>query len=133
MNPAKQIQTVARNSVGFCKGRRSTSSGSTGLYHSSSRDFIGSFYAVLRRWESETAFSSNPLEITNHPSFAALVQNAELVVPLIIDQLRQKPSKLVWVLDDAFQEQPYSDDAIGDFQQMADAWITWAERNGRTL
>jgi hypothetical protein len=44
------------------------------------------------------------------------------------------PSKLVWVLDDAYpNEHPYSTDAIGDFEAMANGWIAWAENNGRTI
>lgn len=119
----------------FLRARSSSStSRSGGRYQSSPADFIGSFYAVLNRWRSETAFESDPDKITAHPSFAALVNHAELVCPLIIQDLRMHPSKLVWVLDDAFPDQiPYSDNAIGDFEAMANAWIAWAENNGRTL
>lgn len=112
---------------------RSTASASSGQYQPSPLDFINSFYAVLRRWESETAFISNPDEITSHPSFRALVENADTVVSLIIGELKQHPSFLVWVLDDAFGERPYPDEAMGDIPAMTEAWIAWAERNGRTI
>lgn len=107
----------------------STPSKSAGHYEPSPADFINSFYAVLQRWESETAFSSNPDEITKHPSYQALVQNAENVIELIISDLRRRPSFLVWVLDDAIGEQPYSDDEVGDIVAMTEGWIRWAERN----
>lgn len=112
---------------------RSSSSYSAGTYKSSPTDFIGSFYAVLRRWKSETAFLSDPEEITAHPSFAALVGNAKLVLPLILDELRRSPSQLVWVLDDAIGERPYPTEASGDITAMTEAWIAWGERNGRSL
>ena len=96
-------------------------------------DFIHSFYAVLRRWKSETAFISDPDLITSHPSFVALVDNAELVTPLIIQELREHPSLLVWVLDEAFDETPYLPSDAGNIRAMSDAWIAWAARNGRTL
>lgn len=113
---------------------RPSSSQSAGRYKPSTVDFISSFYAVLNRWKSETAFESDPDRITGHPSFAALVGHAENVCPYIIEELRTSPSMLVWVLDDAFPNvRPYSSDAVGDFAAMANGWISWAENNGRAL
>ncbi|WLA78990.1 hypothetical protein [Bradyrhizobium elkanii] len=113
---------------------RQTASKSSGRYEASSIDFISSFYAVLNRWRSETAFESDPDSITAHPSFAALVEHADIVCPLIIQDLRMAPSNLVWVLDDAFpNETTYSPSDVGDFVAMSNGWIAWAEMNGRTL
>jgi len=106
-----------------------SSSNSAGVYRPTPFDFIGSFPAVLNRWQSETAFLSDPEKIKSHPSYQALVDNAELVLPLILEELRTKPSFLVWVLDDAFGFSPYPSDAIGDINAMADAWVTWGEQN----
>mgnify|MGYP003125001977 CR=1 FL=1 len=112
---------------------RSSSSKSSGKYTQSHRDFVRAFYAVLRRWQSETAFVSDPDAKTRHKSFEALVGLAEHVTPLIISELQQEPSLLVWVLEDAFGERPYSDDQVGDIEAMSNAWIAWAERNGKIL
>jgi hypothetical protein len=108
-----------------------SASHSQGTYQASSEDFVKSFYAVVRRWRVETAFISDPDKITAHPSFAALVQNADVAMPLIIEELIQQPSLLVWVLDDAFpSDRPYADSDVGDIEAMTNAWITWAERDG---
>lgn len=117
----------------YSKVFRSSSSHSAGIYTPSPRDFIKSFDAVLSRWESETAFLSDPDAITGHPSYKALVANAEMVTPLIIAELKKQPSFLVWVLDDAFQIRPYSAEAVGDLEAMSKAWIAWAEQNGRSI
>jgi hypothetical protein len=131
------IYGVAQPSTGkagrFIANRKAVASRSYGKYTPSSIDFIHSFYAVLRRWKSETAFFSDPEKITSHPSYQALVKNAGLVLNLIIDELRVEPSLLVWVLDDAFPDRPYSDDAVGDINEMTNAWIAWADRNGRQI
>lgn len=76
---------------------------------------------------------SDPLEIVGHPSYQALVDNASAVAPLIVEELRVHPSKLVWVLEDAFSITPYSASDNGNITAMTNAWIAWAERNGRTL
>lgn len=127
---------VSSTSDGF--GRRfqnsnASSSRSSGRYAPTPTDFIRSFYAVLRRWQSETAFLSDPDKITAHPSFQALVDNAQTVLPLIIAELRIRPSMLVWVLDDALNDTPYSQADVGDIVVMSNAWVGWAERNGRTI
>lgn len=108
---------------------RSTSSQSSGRYAPSSADFVSLFYGLLRRWQRETAFYSDPDKITSHPCFLKMVQIANLALPLIIDELRSNPSLLVWVLDDAFADKPYSEEDLGDISAMTNAWIAWAERN----
>jgi hypothetical protein len=60
-----------------------------------------------------------------------MVDNAELILPLIIDELRAKPSLLVLVLDEALKIRPYPREAAGNVPQMARSWIDWAERDGR--
>ena len=117
----------------FITKQKATASRSGGMYAPSPNDFITSFYAVLRRWRSETAFLSDPKQITSHPSYQAMVDNAPLITPLIIDELRINPSILVWVLDDAYPDRPYNDDIAGDITQMSNAWIAWAERNGPSI
>jgi hypothetical protein len=119
--------TTASSGLFLTQGR-STPSQSTGRYGRSPSDFISSFYAVFRRWQSETAIYSDPDKITSHPCFSEMVQLAPWVLPLIIDELRTKPSLLVWVLDDAFADKPYSDNQVGDIPAMTNAWIAWAER-----
>lgn len=88
---------------------------------------------MLRRWKSETAIYSDPNKITSHPSFLAMVKNAELITPLIIAELKIRPSLLVWVLDDAFADKPYPKSATGNIKEMTNAWIAWAEHHGQVL
>lgn len=133
MSYVQRMPSTTGRSRPFYTGKRQTQSKSHGAYSPSPGDFITSFYAVLRRWLSETAIYSDPDKITAHPSFAALVQNAELVTPLIIEELRRSPSLLVWVLDDAFQDRPYPPTSVGNIEEMANGWIAWAEKNGRVL
>jgi len=111
----------------------SSSSLADGYYAPSSGDFINAFYSSLKRWSSETAFSSDPDEITGHEEFLTMVKLAPRVFDLIIEELKKNPSALVWVLEDAFNTRPYNEEAVGNFAEMANAWVAWAERNGRTL
>ena len=133
MNQALSLPSSMQSEGQYNLNRRATTSGTVGKYTKTGIDFIASFYAVLRRWQSETAYLSNPAEVTAHPSYIALVSNARLVTPLIIEELKRGPSQLVWVLEDAYGIQPYSSDAVGNLTAMTDAWILWAERSGSTI
>ena len=104
-----------------------SASRSQGTYKPTGDDFVASFYAVLRRWESETAFSSNPMEICDHTSFAALVQNAGICLDLISDELARGCYKLAWVLEDHFDKQPYEPEDFGNLERMAGRWISFLE------
>ena len=126
MNLAQATTNIGR---GVYRKSKTTASRSKGIYKPTEADFIKSFYAILRRWRSETVFLSDPDQITAHASYLALVANARSVTDLIIADLRTRPSLLVWVLDDAYGERPYDRASVGNIPAMTDAWITWAERN----
>ncbi len=113
--------------------RQTYNSKSSSVYKPTRSGFLRSFYAVLQRWQSETMFTSSPIKKTSHPSYRALVDNARLVTPLIIEELRKNPSPLVWVLEEAYKIHPYSDSDIGDIEATSKAWVIWAENNGQTL
>jgi hypothetical protein len=119
---------------GYYTHRRTPSpSPSSGHYSPSAIDFVNFFYAVLNRWKSETAFYSNPDQITSHQSFRDLVENVDTITPLVIDELKKGPSLLVWVLEEGTGEKPYAESSSGNIKEMTNAWIAWAERNGRVI
>ena len=111
--------------------QRSSTSRSTGTYHPTGRDFIRSFYAVLGRWLNETAILSDPAAIKAHPSYAGLVANVDLAMPLILSELARRPSMLVWVLNDTQPLRPFSKSDEGNIGAMARAWVEWGQSNGR--
>lgn len=57
------------------------------------------FLEYLSKWESETIFLSSVNQIVDHKDFQGIVNLGKNVVPLIVDQLEQKPSCLVWALN----------------------------------
>ena len=124
-------QTWSLRSEGrYDRASRVTASKTAVRYDPTGSDFVGSFYGVLRKWQRETAFLSDPSEIVRNPSYQALVTNGKQVTPLIINELKRTPSLLVWVLEDTYGIQPYSQDDAGNIPAMTDAWLSWAERSG---
>lgn len=134
MSYAGQVTLSRRQEGSLLIRRRSRATRSYGNYQPKEGDFAPSFRAVLERWQSETAFASSPEEITGHTSFKALVDNARVIAPLILHELRKGASLLVWVMDDAFPgERPYPENVVGNIEQMTKAWLAWGEQHGRSL
>ena len=117
------------NSKYYLTGR-SVPTESRSIYTPRKEDFVGSFRAVLERWIGETQFLSNPDLATAHPSFDALVENAGLVLTQIKGELMRGPSNLVWVLEDFFNQAPYSTDEIGNISVMSMRWVAFLEERG---
>ena len=97
-------------------------------YQPSRRDFADEFYEHLRKWRYETLYESSSASIVQHESFRAIVEMGSLAVPLIISELATKPDHLVAALSLITKASPVPDSARGDFEQMADFWIQWYER-----
>jgi hypothetical protein len=75
-------------------------------------------------------FSSSPKQMEDHPEFRAIVNMGDLAIPLIIGELRLKPSILVLALAKITGEIPYSDAERGSVKAMTNAWLSWAVNNG---
>lgn len=109
---------------------RNTNTISPSEYTPRADDFVSSFFAVLNRWKSETRFLSDPEKITAHPSYLALVENAQKIIPLIRMELSREPSHLIWVLEDYFQIEPYAPGDEGDVRKQSNRWLAYLDANG---
>src|SRR5262245_16011655 len=56
------------------------------------------FRRLEAQWKSDTLVLSDPGKIIGHPAMRAIISMGEDVVPLILRDLRDKPSLLVWAL-----------------------------------
>lgn len=129
MNVASTVATYTSNkSFGFL--HKNTNTMSRGTYQPRAEDFVGSFYAVLNRWNSETKFLSDPVQKTAHQSYKALVANAGKVLPLIKMELEKNPSHLIWVLEDFFGKDPYGPGDDGDVRKQTNRWLAYLESDG---
>jgi hypothetical protein len=97
-------------------------------YISSHGDYITAFYQFLHKWVSETTFESNLDTITSHGAYRAIVAMGPRAVPLIVDELKIKPSLLVYAMEDITGERPYAPNMQGNIRAMSDHWVLWAER-----
>jgi len=68
--------------------------------------------------------------VTEHPSYRALVENAEKVLPFIRMELAREPSHLVWVLEDYYGTDPYAPGDEGDVAKQTNRWLAYLDANG---
>lgn len=107
-----------------------TSAPSRGSYSPSHQDYVDIFYSSLRKWESETFHVSSIPEIVEHPAFLNIVEMGELAIPLIVQELENKPSVLLFALNKIVGAAPYLDADRGNIKAMTNAWLAWARRKG---
>jgi hypothetical protein len=69
--------------------------GGSASYRATTDDYVTHFYAHLNKWRSETYYISSAHELMSHRSFKAIVGMGEAVLPLILDDLKRKPSMLI--------------------------------------
>ena len=57
------------------------------------------FQLHLQRWEQKTKFQSSVYRIIGDEDFKAIVGMGEVATPLILAEIQQRPSTLVWALN----------------------------------
>ncbi len=103
---------------------------SSGKYSATSDDYIAKFYSLLSKWRSENYFVSSPTKLQSHKSFKDIVEMGDVVIPLILSELREKPSLIMMALSKISGEIPYTESEKGNISMMADAWLSWGQRQG---
>lgn len=103
---------------------------SVATYKPTAADYVDFFYSHLQKWRSETYYVSSSSELQRHPSFRAIVKMGQIVIPLILNDLKRKPSLLSLALGEITGESLVPAEARGNLKAMADSWISWGSRNG---
>lgn len=85
----------------------------------SSRTF---FNDCLSHWKMETMFASSPEEIIGNEYFKAIVDMGTVAVPFIAEELKRKPSHLVWALN-AIYGTKISDDPQTTISKACELWL----------
>ncbi|MFS4448700.1 hypothetical protein [Maribacter sp. 2307UL18-2] len=57
------------------------------------------FESLVRSWEKNTTFNSSILGIVEDENFQEILKMGKDAIPLIINEINQKPSQLVWALN----------------------------------
>lgn len=93
------------------------------------------FRRLEAQWKADTLVLSDPGEIMAHPAIRAIIALAEDVVPLILRELQDKPSLLVWALPEITGENLAPPRIEGGFLKwnvdtQIEAWLRWGREKG---
>ncbi|KMK67147.1 hypothetical protein [Puniceibacterium sp. IMCC21224] len=73
--------------------------------------------------------SSSADEIINNASFKEIVAMGDVVIPLIIDELKKRPDFLVAALCLITGENPMPPNSAGNILKMTESWLDWHDHN----
>src|SRR5437762_5189984 len=85
------------------------------------------FRRLAAQWKADTLVLSDPGKIMGHPAMRAIIAMGEDVVPIILRDLRDEPSLLVWALPKIVGVNPPFD---GNNDKMIEAWLLWGRDKG---
>lgn len=88
------------------------------------------FAALANRWHDETDFLSSPSSITNNYSYLKIISMGKRVIPMILEDLKERGGLWYPALRILSEEDPVPIEARGDVEQMKKAWIQWGRDRG---
>ena len=88
------------------------------------------FGHLATEWKSQSEFLASPTAVAELPAYRAIIAMGSAAVPLILRELRREPDHWFVALQQMTGEDPVPDDARGDLDRMAEAWLNWGRRSG---
>ena len=88
------------------------------------------FKTLVEQWRDETGILSSTSQKTNHPAYRQIIGMGDKAIPLILEELKQRPSHWFVALRSITGENPAPPEAAGYVEILADAWIKWGQGKG---
>jgi hypothetical protein len=99
----------------------------------SSAEIQKKFQALVKEWRRERGAMSSITEMAMLPPYQRIIGMGEAAIPLIIAQLKSEsdePDQWFWALMAITQANPVNREDQGNFLNMAQSWLKWAEDAG---
>jgi hypothetical protein len=88
------------------------------------------FRRLAAEWKLQARFLPSPTVIAALSAYRAIIAMGMAAVPLILDELQRDPDHWFVALRRITGEDPVPDDAQGDLDRMAEAWLNWGRLHG---
>ncbi len=85
---------------------------------------------MAAEWKSQAEFLASPTKIAELPAYQAIIAVGSAAVPLILGELRREPDHWFVALKRITGADPVPEDARGDIDRMAQAWLDWGHTHG---
>jgi len=87
------------------------------------------FKRLLAEWREQAALLPFATAMAMLPSYQEIIGMGKPALPLILNELKKKPSHLFWALRAISGEDPVPPENRGRIEQMRRAWIKWGRQN----
>jgi hypothetical protein len=81
-------------------------------------------------WDAETGYLSSHTDIVAHPAFQEIIRMGQVVVPLMLRDLKEGPRLWVWALPEITGANPVPAGDAGNIAKMSEAWLRWGRERG---
>ena len=95
-----------------------------------SADLRRRFENLAAQWKEQTRYVSSTTDIATNGAYQRIIGMGMEAVPLILEDLREKPYHWFWALNAITGEDPVPESMRGRVREMADVWIRWGAEKG---
>jgi len=88
------------------------------------------FRRLEATWIAEVGQLSSSKALRNHSAFQEIVSMGAAVVPLMLQDLQERPRLWVWALPGITGADPVPASDRGNIAKMSEAWLRWGRANG---
>ena len=86
------------------------------------------FDALSKKWCRETRHTSSISKMITHPAYLRIIGMGRDVLPLLFNELRERPDHWLVALNAIIGEDPASEEST--FEQAVEAWLAWGRGKG---
>jgi hypothetical protein len=95
-----------------------------------SEEIKSEFIHLASQWIQSVEGMSSTVEMAKHPTYQKIVSMGEMVIPFLLEDLRQNPLYWLPALRQITQQNPVKPEQRGKIKQMAEAWLNWGKQEG---
>jgi hypothetical protein len=106
-------------------------SDSPGPANDPNSDFQQRFARLVTEWKHGRGQSSKLKDLAMHPAYQQIIGMGEPAVPLLIEEMKQRPDQWDWALRAITGVDPVPRESWGKLTEIAAAWIAWEKERGR--
>jgi len=111
-------------------GTEGTATEATVTITETSEILLDEFRALADQWHEETDDLSSPSKIAMHPAYQRIISKGERVLPLILEDLKERRGEWYWALRTISGESPVPAHAAGNRRLVDEAWLDWGRSRG---
>jgi hypothetical protein len=93
-------------------------------------DLVKSFREYADNWYKETIRDSSTSRMTSNVNYLKVIKLGPAVVPLILRELQSDPAPWFLALRVLTENTEVGKGHAGDFEKIAEAWISWGKERG---